>query len=268
MVPRDPGVDIDFGEGFADVVQAAGTLQVGIDHQDPRAAVRQVLEDLADDLAEVVPVLGLFRAAAEIRAGRFGRGRGQQRLHRRRAPLLLEVGDGQIHRDDVVPLGGALDPGDADGHLALVDQGRRPGAGQGAADAAIQGGQVFPAAAVDPETVALEGLLHREALHVGAGVPGDGHVVVVDEHLDVEALGHGVARGLGIAALLLGAVAAEHDHDLVRVGRGHAVDVAPQVAQAPGAEKNALGVIALGMPVKTAAELAVVQERLGRLVAV
>jgi len=78
---------------------------------------------------------------------------------------------------------------------------------------------------------------------------GDGYIIVVDEQLDVELLRDGVPGGFSIAALLLGAVAAEHDHGFIWVCRGHAVDMAPHVAQAAGTEKYALVILSFGMAV-------------------
>jgi len=81
-----------------------------------------------------------------------------------------------------------------------------------------------------------------------AGMTGNGDVVVVDEQLDPEIAGHGIAGGLGVVAFHLRTVAAEHHQDLRRVGLGDPVDVAPQVPQPAGGEEDAAGVIALRMP--------------------
>lgn len=99
-------------------------------------------------------------------------------------------------------------------------------------------------------------------------MPGDGHIIVVDEQFDVELLRNGVPGGFRIAAFLLGAVAAEHNHGFIRIGRGHPIDMAPHVTQPAGAEKYPLVVISFGMAVKTAFEFAIVQQRFRLLVAV
>ena len=159
-------------------------------------------------------------------------------------------------------------PGNAHGHFPFVDQGHRSVGDQRLSDPLVQERQVFAVAGIHREAVAPERGLDAKPLHVVAGVSGDGHVVVVDEQLDVEPLGHGVPGGFGIAAFLLRAVAAEQDHGFVRVGGGHAVDMAPQVTQPAGAEEDALVVVPFGMAVEAAAEFAVVQQRFGGLVPV
>ena len=179
-----------------------------------------------------------------------------------------EVVDGHGHRDDVVALGQPLDAGHAHGHLALDDHGRRPGGGDRRAHGSEQGVQVLAVAGLHGQAVSAQGAGQIVAGHVVGGVAGDGDVVVVEQEFDGQLPGHRVAGGLGVAALLLGAVTAEQENRLAGVGLGHAVHMAPQVAEPAGAEEDAVRVAALGVAVVALAELPVVEQGFGRLVAV
>ena len=89
---------------------------------------------------------------------------------------------------------------------------------------------------------------------------GNGHVIVVDEQFDVQVLGDRVSGCLGIAAFLLGPVAPKQHHGFIRMCRGNAVDVTPQVTETPRTEKNAPGVVTLRVSVQTASVLPVVEQ--------
>ena len=115
----------------------------------------------------------------------------------------------------------------------------------------------------DLEAVALESLRELEALEVLGGMARDGDVVVVDEELDVQVLRDGEAGGLGVVALLLGAVGAEAEDGLVAVGEGDAVDEGPDVAKAAGGELDARGEAELGVTWKLRVGGAVVEEVFG-----
>ena len=115
----------------------------------------------------------------------------------------------------------------------------------------------------DLEAVALESLRELEALEVLGGMARDGDVVVVDEELDVQVLCDGEAGGLGVVALLLGAVGAEAEDGLVAVGEGDAVDEGPDVAEAAGGELDARGEAELGVTWKLRVGGAVVEEVFG-----
>jgi hypothetical protein len=68
---------------------------------------------------------------------------------------------------------------------------------------------------------------------------GDGDIVVVDEHLDVELLADRQARRLGVVAFHLAAVGAEQDDRLAGVRHGDAIAECPEVAEAAGGEFDA-----------------------------
>ncbi len=63
---HDAGVDIDLGVILADMVQAAGTFEIRIDDDDLPGDIVDPRQDLADNLAEVVTVLGGLRGAAQV----------------------------------------------------------------------------------------------------------------------------------------------------------------------------------------------------------
>ena len=261
-------MDVELRVLLTDMVQAAGALEVGIDHQHLLFRPLQGAEQITHHLAEIVADLAGLTAAAEIGAGILGRSLVLEHRHRLGQAALAQIGDGQIDGDDVVPFGGTLDAGNAHRHGPLVDHRHRPGREQRLADAPVEGLEVLAVADADGQTLPGQGAGDIEALHIGAGVAGDGDVVVVDEQLDREPAGHGIAGRLGVVALHLRAVAAEHHHRLGAVGLGDAVDIAPQVAEAARGEEHPVPLVALGVAVEAMAELAVVQQPLRRLVAV
>jgi hypothetical protein len=70
-------------------------------------------------------------------------------------------------------------------------------------------------------------------------VPRDRDVVVVDQYLDVQALGDREPRGFGIVALHLAPVGAEQNDSLARIGHRHTIAEGPHVAEPAGAELKA-----------------------------
>ena len=163
----------------------------------PQDPSRSVVEDLdgadafvfahrPDDLVENFAEEGAVFAAAGRALVVGGLGRLLDVLqvgHGFVAAAGLEMLNSELDLDDVVPVGRALEPVDAHGHLALVHQRDGPVAGDGHAHAAVEVVEVLGVAGVRGEAVPGEGLRHVEAGHVVAGVPGDGHIVVVDEQL-------------------------------------------------------------------------------------
>ena len=133
-----------------------------------------------------------------------------QQGHRLGIAAGLEIVDGQIDRDDIVALGQAFDAGDPDGHQAFVDQGHRTVGGQGLLIRANRASRSSPSPSSTARPWPARVLVDIVALHVLARMAGDGDVVVVDEQLDLEVAGHGIAGGLGVVAFHLRAVAAEH----------------------------------------------------------
>ena len=265
---HDAAVHVHLRTVLADMVQAAGALQVAIDHQHPAGGLVQLSDQVADDAAELVPVLGELRGAAAVHGlGALGRRLAEQG-NGRLVTAAGEIVDGHGHRDDVVALGQPLDARHTHGHLALDDHGRRPGGGDRRAHGSEQGVQVLAVAGLHGQAVSAQGAGQIVAGHVVGGVAGDGDVVVVEQEFDGQLPGHRVTGRLGVAALLLGAVTAEQENRAAGVGLGHAVHMAPQVAEPAGAEEDAVRVAALGVAVVALAEFPVVEQGFGRLVAV
>ncbi len=89
---------------------------------------------------------------------------------------------------------------------------------------------------------------------------GNRHVVIVDEHFDIQFLGDTKARRFGIVALHLAAVGAQHHDRLAGVGHRDAIDEGPQVSQATGAEFHARREQLFRMPGQSAVVLAIMQQ--------
>ncbi len=88
----------------------------------------------------------------------------------------------------------------------------------------------------------------------------DGHIVVVDQDLDVQRLCHRQPRGLGVVAFHLAAVGTQQDDRLAGIGHGDAVHERPQMPEAAGAELHSRSEQFLRMPRQAAVEFAVVQQ--------
>ncbi len=117
-----------------------------------------------------------------------------------------------------------------------------PGVRMARGHAGVEIVEILAVALDHGQTVAGKGLGHREALDVVAGVAGDGDIVVIDDEFDLESVGDGDAGGLGVVALLLGAVGTETEDRRVGVRHGDAVDVRPHVAEPARAESPTPGV--------------------------
>ena len=72
--------------------------------------------------------------------------------------------------------------------------------------------------------MALERLVHMEALKIFRGVASDRDVIVVDEELDVQVLSDGNASSFSVVALLLRTIRTKAEHGLIAVGDGDTVD--------------------------------------------
>jgi len=127
--------------------------------------------------------------------------------------------------------------------------------------------KVLALSAENSETVTLEGLANVVALKILRWVAGDGDIVVVDDQFDVEALGDGKAGSLGIITLLLRAIGAKAEYNLVRVGEGDTVDHWPEMTKTPRGELDTRRQTEFWVTRQLRVSLAVVQELLSREVA-
>jgi len=242
-------MDIDFGIGFADVMQSAGTFQIGIHHHHPVFAVGHVFQNFADIFAEIIPVLGLFGSASTI-CGRFCFGEGCfQNLDSGCLAVTLEISNGEIDRDHIVSLGRTFDAFYLRSHFAVVDKGDRAGGCQSFLNSFKKRVDVFPASGIDGEAMAHQRFFDVITFHVLAGMTGDGDIVVVDEELDVQLLRDGISGGFGIGAFLLRAVTAEQNHHSVRMSGRYPVDMTPQMPEPAGTEKDSGCIVPFGMSV-------------------
>jgi hypothetical protein len=66
----------------------------------------------------------------------------------------------------------------------------------------------------------------------------NGDIVVVNQQLHIDVVGHGETGRFSIVAFLLGTVGTEAENGFARVCQGHTVDVGPHVTQTTGAELN------------------------------
>jgi hypothetical protein len=98
-------------------------------------------------------------------------------------------------------------------------------------------------------------------------VAGDRHVVVVDQQLHVEPVGHRKAGRLGVIPLLLGAVGAQAHQHPIGIRQGQAVHERPEVAEATGTEGHPGGEAQLRVAGQAGMGLAVAQQGLGRQMA-
>lgn len=245
---HDAAGDVDLGVGFADVVEAAGAFEVGVDDFDGGDAFfgGHGGEEFVDDFAEGVAVFA-GAGGAGVGDGGFVGLDGFEHVDGFGVAALGEVIGGDAGLDDIVAVDGAFEGFDAGGHFAFVDEGDGAFAVDGAADADEEAVEVFALADIDGEAVAFEGFGDAVAGEVIAGVAGDGDIIVIDEEFDVEILGDGHACGLGVVAFHFGAVGAEEEYGFFRVGEGDAVGVGPHVAEASGGEFDAGEHVAFGV---------------------
>src|ERR1700723_4518771 len=92
----------------------------------------------------------------------------------------------------------------------------------------------------------------------------DGHVVVVDQYLDVDLLADAKARSLRVVAFHLTSVRSEHHDRLARIRQGDAIAECPEVPEAPGAELHAGGQHLFWMSGQSTVVFAVMQQLFGR----
>jgi hypothetical protein len=95
-------------------------------------------------------------------------------------------------------------------------------------------------------------------------VAGNGDVVVVNEHLEVQLLGHGEPGRLGIVPLHLAAIGTQQDDGLAGVGHRHAIAKSPQMAETTRAEFHAGSEKLLRVARQAALILPIVQQSLRR----
>ncbi len=97
----------------------------------------------------------------------------------------------------------------------------------GLADTGKQRIDIFTVAGEGGQTMSCQGLRQIIALHVRAGMTGDGNVVIVEQQFDIELASRCVAGRFSVIAFLLGTVAAEHDYGFAWIGFGNPVDITP-----------------------------------------
>mmetsp|Transcript_18830 Transcript_18830/g.21031 ORF Transcript_18830/g.21031 Transcript_18830/m.21031 type:complete len:622 (+) Transcript_18830:96-1961(+) len=243
-------------------IQACGSLQVAVDHLDAvhpllqRHGVQDVRYNLSEEFAVGVPLarpqvlpMGVLRAFDGLQVG--------SRLVQTSAFKVLHS---SLLVDHVMSVRAALNSLDARSHLALADHRVRSIRNHGSADAVVQSVQILARNLGHRKAVSPEGVGHGVATHVLGWVASDGHIVVVNQQLDVQVLGHGQTSGLSVIALLLRAVRPKAEHDLVRVGQGHTVDIRPHVTEASRAKLNSRGETKLRVPRQLLVALSVVNE--------
>ena len=97
---------------------------------------------------------------------------------------------------------------------------------------------IFAVTDVDLQAVAFECFGNVEARQVVRWMTGDGDIVVVNQQLDIQILSNGQSSGFCVVAFHLRSVRSQHEHDFVRVGDRHTVDVWPHVTESTRAELN------------------------------
>ena len=130
----------------------------------------------------------------------------------------------------------AFEPLDAYAHLAAIDQSNRACCRDGCTHATVKCIQFFSVADVDFQAVPFKSAGNVIALQVVGRMTGNGHVVVVNQQLDVQLLSHGQSRRFGVVAFHLRTVGSKHEDNLLRIRDGHSVNEGPHMPQATGRE--------------------------------
>lgn len=126
-----------------------------------------------------------------------------------------------------------------------------------------QGLEVLALYGDDLEAVARKRLGDIVSLEVLRGMSRDGHIVVINEELDVEVLRDGKARSLCVVSFLLRSVRAEHEDRLVLVSHRDTVDPWPDVPETSGGELDSGGQPQFGVAWELRVGFAIVQKVLG-----
>ena len=228
-----------------------------------RSASAHAVEDRVDDLAEVIAILAHAGASLVLQRALIGLGVLEHLDRFFISAALFEVLDRDLGLEHLVRMRRSLGAFDAGRHLALDDQCVRAVVREDAAQVDVQLIQILAHHGVDGQSVAGERAREVVADHVLLRMAGDGDVVVIDEHLEIELLAHAKPRGFGVVPFHLRAVRTEHHDRLARIGHRHAIAERPHVPEPAGTEFDARRELFLRMSRQSLVVLAIVQQLLG-----
>ena len=247
------------------MMQTARPFQVVVEHAHALQALRlaHAIENPVDDLAEVVAVLARAGRSLEGQRTLPGLGRLQHLDGALIAAAAFQIFDRRRGFQHLMGARTALRPLDSGRHGTLDHQGVGNRVAKRTAQIDIQGVQILTHRGLGDEAIPGQGAGEVVTGHVLLRMAGDGDVIVVDQHFDVQLFADGEAGRFGIIAFHLTAVGAEQNHGFAGICQGHAVDEGPQVAETAGAEFDAGSQHFFGVAGKSAVVFAIMQQLFG-----
>mmetsp|Transcript_53362 Transcript_53362/g.114692 ORF Transcript_53362/g.114692 Transcript_53362/m.114692 type:complete len:434 (+) Transcript_53362:325-1626(+) len=247
---HDTTGDVNLGMSHADLLKAARPFEITIDDPDPVPSLFQRRDLVQDRVHAVTEDLTRRPKGARAKVFRVRVGLLALRTQAIRCGLqasLLEVRQGLGCSQGIVTMRRSLGALDAGTHWPFEDNSEWAVCHDGSTHCSVDRFEVLPVHVDRLDVVSLEGLANVIASEVLRRVAGNGDIIVVNEKLHVQPICGSDARSLRCVALHLGAVGTEGTDHLFGAAHRNAVNHWPHVAQAAGAELDALRAAKFGV---------------------